>query len=356
MAKRFTDTDKWRIPFMRKLTPKMKLLWLYVWDDCDIAGVWQVDYDVAGLRIGEVVTEEEALEAFKDKIIEIDNREKWFIPSFLELQHGTQLSKSNNVFPTIDKVLTKYNLYQYLGMKIVEIGTTTSAIRGRLSQKVKDKILLDAEFICQYCQDQKTKHELVVDHFIPIDKGGDNSDENLVCSCVRCNGHKTNLLPDVFLSKPHIFLKPTEKINSLLGAFNKLKGANNTFEGGKVIVKVIEEVKVEEKVKEKGELTEFERTFLEFEKMRTRIKKPLTPYAKELILKELQKLSPDEQTQIQILNQSIRNSYQGVFPLKNDGFQKNTTSTPALSSFDQKQKACDEVMEYFKNELDATRS
>jgi hypothetical protein len=112
---------------------------------------------------------------------------------------------------------------------------------------LKDKILLESEFICQYCQEQKTKVELVVDHFIPIDKGGDNSDENLVCSCIRCNGHKTNTLPDIFLEKPYPFLNPSEKINSLLGAYKKLKGASKELEGAKVIVKVKDKVKAKDK-------------------------------------------------------------------------------------------------------------
>ena len=36
MAKRFTDTDKWKKGFYKKITNlKYKLLWLYILDDCN---------------------------------------------------------------------------------------------------------------------------------------------------------------------------------------------------------------------------------------------------------------------------------------------------------------------------------
>jgi 5-methylcytosine-specific restriction endonuclease McrA len=38
--------------------------------------------------------------------------------------------------------------------------------------------------------------ELTVDHFRPVSAGGDDSDENLVYACVRCNQYKGALLPE----------------------------------------------------------------------------------------------------------------------------------------------------------------
>lgn len=234
MAKRFTDTEKWKKPFIRELTSENKLLWMYIVDDCDIAGLWQVDFEIAEIRLGIKINRNEVLEIFKDKIIEIDRGTKWFIPSFIEFQYGSQLSRANNIFKSIDKIMSKYDLYDYLDVDIVDSGTTVSSYRGRLSTKAKDSIYLDSEFICQYCSEQKPKAELVVDHFIPLSKGGDNSDENLICSCVRCNSHKTDTMPNDFFSKNLHFLNPTEKIIKLLKApFNLLKGDNSTLLGAK---------------------------------------------------------------------------------------------------------------------------
>lgn len=57
----------------------------------------------------------------------------------------------------------------------------------------------------------------------------------------------------------------------------------------------------------------------DFSQMRKIIRKPLTARARELILMKLEKLAPgDVQQQITILEQSIANSWQGVFELKPD--------------------------------------
>ena len=76
------------------------------------------------------------------------------------------------------------------------------------------------------------------------------------------------------------------------------------------------------------ELSEFDLTLKSFFEMRVKIKKPATERAKELILSELDKLAgSDESLKIQILNQSIRNCWQDVYPLK-DQKSSNTGKTP----------------------------
>lgn len=71
----------------------------------------------------------------------------------------------------------------------------------------------------------------------------------------------------------------------------------------------------------------------EFKKMRVKIRKPLTERAEKLIMTELQKLAGDnEEKKIKILEQSIMNSWAGVFPLKTDNNkpQDNVWTPPKL--------------------------
>jgi hypothetical protein len=110
MAKRFTDTEKWKKPFIRGLQGAYKLLWLYICDDCDHAGIWQVDFEVAKIRIGEDICLPDALECFGDKIIVFDNGNKWFIPSFIEFQYPSGLNPDNRAHNSIIILLEKYNL------------------------------------------------------------------------------------------------------------------------------------------------------------------------------------------------------------------------------------------------------
>ena len=110
MAKRFTDTEKWKKPFIRGLQGAYKLLWLYICDDCDHAGIWQVDMDVAQIRIGEKINLNDAVKSFEDKIIIFDKGNKWFIPSFVEFQYPSGLNPENRSHNSVIILLEKYNL------------------------------------------------------------------------------------------------------------------------------------------------------------------------------------------------------------------------------------------------------
>ena len=69
-------------------------------------------------------------------------------------------------------------------------------------------------------------------------------------------------------------------------------------------------------VKEK---TEFDKALDGFVEMRKKIKKPLTEQWLKLIKDKLEKMYPwKEYLQIKVLNNSISNSRQGVFPLKEE--------------------------------------
>lgn len=48
---------------------------------------------------------------------------------------------------------------------------------------------------CQYCGKNFESKQLNLDHVVPRDKGGKNSWENIVTSCIRCNTRKANKMP-----------------------------------------------------------------------------------------------------------------------------------------------------------------
>ena len=76
---------------------------------------------------------------------------------------------------------------------------------------------------------------------------------------------------------------------------------------------------------------ELNQAILAFMEFRKSIKKPMTDHAVELLINKLNDLSSYIPEQIEIINQSIVNGWQGVFPLKNEqvaakktGYQKQT--------------------------------
>ena len=109
MAKRFTNSDKWKTPFLRSLKAPYKLLWLYILDECDHAGIWQVDFEIAEIKIGETLYPKVAIEQFGEKIKIFDNGEKWFVPEFIEFQYGT-LNPGNRAHLSVINLLEKLKI------------------------------------------------------------------------------------------------------------------------------------------------------------------------------------------------------------------------------------------------------
>ena len=72
-------------------------------------------------------------------------------------------------------------------------------------------------------------------------------------------------------------------------------------------------------------------TLYEFEEMRKSIKKPMTDVARTRLIKELQRLADDDvQLMIRILDQSILNSWAGVYPLKESRGRTKNSGNPFL--------------------------
>jgi hypothetical protein len=114
MAKRFTDTNKYRKQFLRGLKGPYKLLWDFLYHECEASGIWTVDFEVVAYYLGKdmKVNKEDALEYFNSdevRIVEFDRGKKWFIPSFIEFQYG-HLSEANRAHTAIILSLKKYDL------------------------------------------------------------------------------------------------------------------------------------------------------------------------------------------------------------------------------------------------------
>lgn len=103
MAKRFTDTNKWRKPWFRALDLKAKLTWLYLTDNCDHAGLWDAAFDLISSDLGFTVTRSDLEHWFGEKLIVFED--KYFIPSFIEFQYG-ELKETSKPHLSVIKSLT----------------------------------------------------------------------------------------------------------------------------------------------------------------------------------------------------------------------------------------------------------
>lgn len=88
MSKRFTESEKWRDVWFRKLSPLHKCLWTYLTDNCDQAGVIDIDWELASFQIGAKVKADDLTSAFSKQVYALPCG-KWIVLRFVEFQYGT---------------------------------------------------------------------------------------------------------------------------------------------------------------------------------------------------------------------------------------------------------------------------
>lgn len=116
MAKRFVDSEIFRSPSIRSLEAPYKLLWFYLLSDCDHAGIWIPDFEIASIYLDRKYNKEESLKALKGKIVEIEGGKKWWIPSFVEFQYGL-LNPENRAHKSVLAILGNHGLLKNKGLQ-----------------------------------------------------------------------------------------------------------------------------------------------------------------------------------------------------------------------------------------------
>lgn len=159
MAKRFTDTEKWKKGFVRNLPAAYKLLWLYMLDDCDNAGVWQVEVEVASIRLGVKLKEAEALKLFGSNVISFDGGSKWFIKEFVKFQQGvnhiSELNSNSNPHKSILRIVEQYKLLELEDNPIEVVEAVKTA---KKSNRFKKPSMEELEL---YCVERKNKVDII---------------------------------------------------------------------------------------------------------------------------------------------------------------------------------------------------
>lgn len=135
MAKRFTDSDKWDDPWFLDLPNGHKLLWIFILDKCNHAGIFKVSKRSIDFHLETETDLEEIKKVFK-KRIHIINEQKWFITKFIEYQYG-ELQKNNRVHNSVIQLLKKEGVFKVYQQTL--IGAKDKDIY-KDKDKVKDKV------------------------------------------------------------------------------------------------------------------------------------------------------------------------------------------------------------------------
>ena len=130
--KRFCDTDRWiKDVWFCELEPRDKLFWMFILDQCDNVGVWEVNMRIANILTGYEFKKENLLTAFGEKIHIFDDGKKWWIPSFIDFQHGVlDESSASKPIKSYISLLEKHTLW-------IEYANRTQGVQGKGKGKGK---------------------------------------------------------------------------------------------------------------------------------------------------------------------------------------------------------------------------
>ena len=166
MSKRFTEIMKWNDPWFRRLSIEAKLFWIYLCDNCDNAGVWKIDYELASFQIGGKITNDLLKEINLGKERVKESNDLMLVLDFINFQIGNiQNKKLTNLQINSKRLIEKYistgffttndfqlmltgslpvvNGYKYIG---TSTGTSTGTSKGKGEKKLKGKKTLKFDF------------------------------------------------------------------------------------------------------------------------------------------------------------------------------------------------------------------
>lgn len=182
MSKRFTETLKWDDSWFIELTPNEKLLWFYILDKCDIAGVLDFSERHADFSLN-IKGSSKHLIALESKLTPLGGN-KFFINGFIDFQYGT-LKESCKPHLAVIKLLDKHGISLDDVEQSGRIGSSHS-----ISSKVRKFVISRDGKQCTYCEKEVNNFDLCLDHIVPRVNGGGDEEDNLVVSCRSCNSSK----------------------------------------------------------------------------------------------------------------------------------------------------------------------
>jgi len=144
-AKRLTDSNKWDDPWFMELENDYKLVWLYLLDKCDHAGIYKINLRLLNFHTQANIKGWGTIEeAFGNRLVTI-SEELCFIPKFLKFQYDKGLNAKNNCLKSVRDILEKYDL----SAKVIELfgsdfltldqGLNNPSPRVKEKEKEKDK-------------------------------------------------------------------------------------------------------------------------------------------------------------------------------------------------------------------------
>lgn len=102
MAKRLTDTEKWKDDWYLSLSNDSKIVWQWLLDNCNHAGICKRSIGLLNMMCKVNYTEEQMISEMFDRVLIVNNL--WFIPKFIKFQYTTLLSGKPAVISVVKEL------------------------------------------------------------------------------------------------------------------------------------------------------------------------------------------------------------------------------------------------------------
>jgi len=145
MSKRFTETKKWSDGWFLSLANDYRIIWLWLVDNCSIAGFWKKDFESLNFfcKPSSPIDELRFKEIFNGRCLDLE--QYFFIPKFLKVQYPQGLTSNKPLIISVRKELSKllnndYSMIkQSLGNDYLIIPLHSLMIKGKGKGKGKGK-------------------------------------------------------------------------------------------------------------------------------------------------------------------------------------------------------------------------
>lgn len=105
MAKRLTDTEKWKDDWYISLNNDDRIVWQWLLDNCSHAGFCKRSMVFLNLMCRVSYSEDEMIAKMDKRVLAISN--DWFIPKFIKFQYSTLLSQKPVILSVVRELFQK---------------------------------------------------------------------------------------------------------------------------------------------------------------------------------------------------------------------------------------------------------
>lgn len=128
-----------------------KLLYLFIICDCDVAGIWNPDFEIASIYLGIKVDRKKFMQLYENKYIELENGQ-FFIPGFIRHQYSAGLCTTN---PAHKKIIEKLTALNLIDSTLNPEGAWKGLVSRSQATKVKEKVKEEEEIKVKEMEKEK---------------------------------------------------------------------------------------------------------------------------------------------------------------------------------------------------------